>query len=67
MKLKQMKEIAEYKKYQVITIPDIHGVNCLYLNNTLVHCSRDELFNSAKVNHNLSNFKILEDFFSNLF
>lgn len=44
-----MKEIAEYKKYQVITVPDVHGVNCLYINSTLVHCSRDELFNSAKV------------------
>lgn len=44
-----MKEIAEYKKYQVITIPDVLGVNCLYVNNTLIHCSRDELFNSAKV------------------
>lgn len=47
-----MKEIAEYKKYQVITLPDMCGVNCLYLNNTLIHCSRDELFNSAKVTFN---------------
>jgi hypothetical protein len=46
---KQMKELAEYRKYQVITIPDPNGVNCVYLNSTLFHCSLDELPNSAKV------------------
>jgi hypothetical protein len=44
-----MKEIAEYKKYHVITIPDLHAVNCIYLNNTLLHCSHEEYPNSAKV------------------
>jgi len=44
-----MKELAEYRKYQVITIPDPNGVNCVYLNSTLFHCSLDELPNSAKV------------------
>lgn len=43
-----MKELAEFKKYQIITVPDLNGVNCLYLNNALIHCSYDELPNSAK-------------------
>ena len=44
-----MKEISEYKKYQVITVPDVNAVNCIYLNNTLLHCSQEEFPNSAKV------------------
>ncbi len=44
-----MKELAEYKKYHVITIPELAGVNCIYANNTLIHCSPDELMKSAKV------------------
>jgi hypothetical protein len=44
-----MKDISEYKKYQIVTIPDISGVNCLFLNNALMHCSHEELPNSAKV------------------
>lgn len=44
-----MKEISEYKKYQVITIPEHNAVNCLYLNNTLLHCSAEEYPNSAKM------------------
>lgn len=44
-----MKELAEYKKYHVITIPDVNGVNCIYSNSTLIHCSIEELPNSAKV------------------
>ena len=44
-----MKEISEYKKYQVITVPENQAVNCLYLNNTLLHCSSDEYPNSAKM------------------
>lgn len=47
--IKQMKEISEYKKYQVITIPDNNAVNCIYLNNTLLHCSTEEYPASAKV------------------
>ena len=47
--VKQMKDLAEYKKYQVITVPELNGVNCLYLNNALIHCSHEELSNSAKV------------------
>ncbi len=43
-----MKEISEYKKYQVITIPEQNAINCLYLNNTLVHCSSEEYAPSAK-------------------
>lgn len=44
-----MKEISEYKKYQVITIPEPNAVNCLYMNNTLVHCSSEEYPNCAKI------------------
>jgi hypothetical protein len=44
-----MKELSEYKRYQIITIPDANGVNCLYLNNALIHCSHEELPTSAKV------------------
>ena len=47
--LKQMKELAEYKKYHVITIPDLAAINCLYANNTLLHCSPEELLNSARI------------------
>jgi hypothetical protein len=47
-----MKEISEYKKYHIITVPDLHGVNCIYLNNTLLHCSHEEYPNSAKVKKN---------------
>ena len=43
-----MKEMAEYKKYHIITVPDMHGVNCIYLNSTLLHCSFEEYPNSAK-------------------
>lgn len=46
--IKQMKELSEYKKYQVITVPEYQAVNCLYLNNTLLHCSSAEYPNSAK-------------------
>lgn len=44
-----MKEISEYKKYQIITIPDANSVNCIYLNSTLLHCCKEEFPNSAKV------------------
>jgi hypothetical protein len=44
-----MKDISEYKKYQVITIPEVNAVNCLYLNNTLIHASSDEYPNSFKI------------------
>ena len=47
--LRQMKEISEYKKYQVVTIPEGPAVNCLYLNGTLLHCSHEEYPSSAKV------------------
>ncbi|CAF0768596.1 unnamed protein product [Brachionus calyciflorus] len=47
--LRQIKDISEYKKYHLITLADIAGVNCLYLNNTLIHCCKDELLNSAKL------------------
>jgi hypothetical protein len=43
-----MKDIAEFKKYHIITIPDVHAVNCIYLNSTLLHCSYEEYPNSAK-------------------
>ena len=44
-----MKELSEYKKYQVITVPDLKGVNCLYVNGSLLHCAIEEMPNSAKV------------------
>lgn len=44
-----MKELSEYKKYQVITVPDLKGVNCLYVNGSLLHCSHEELPKSAQV------------------
>jgi hypothetical protein len=44
-----MKELSEFKRYQIITVPDSSAVNCLYLNNALLHCSHEELPNSAKI------------------
>jgi hypothetical protein len=44
-----MKELSEYKKYQVITVPDPFGVNCLYINGSLLHCHPEEFPNSSKV------------------
>lgn len=58
--LKQMKELAEYKKYQIISIPDHGAVNCFYANNTLIHCSKEELPNSAKIFANKINFTRIE-------
>ncbi|RNA08047.1 N(G)-N(G)-dimethylarginine dimethylaminohydrolase 1 isoform X1 [Brachionus plicatilis] len=47
--LKQMKDLAEYKKYQIISIPDQGGVNCMFVNSTLLHCNNEEFPNSAKI------------------
>jgi hypothetical protein len=44
-----MKEIAEYRKYQVITVPEQSAINCIYVNNTLLHCSKEEFPKSAAV------------------
>lgn len=44
-----MKELSEYKKYQVITVTDLKGVNCLYVNGSLLHCAHEEFPNSAKI------------------
>ena len=44
-----MKEIAEYKKYKVVTIPDELASNCIYINGTLLHCAQEEWPNSYDV------------------
>jgi len=58
--LKQMKEISEYKKYQVITIPEANAVNCLYMNKTLLHCSSAEYPNSCKIFASKIDFQRIE-------
>lgn len=58
--LKQMKEIAEYKKYQIISIPEPGGVNCIFFNNTLLHCSREENANSARIFSNKIDYAKIE-------
>ena len=45
-----MKEIAEYRKYQVITLPDNYAANCIYVNGTLLHCSETDFPLSSNVN-----------------
>ena len=44
-----MKEISEYKKYKIITIPDEMATNSVYINGTLLHCSQEEWPNSYDV------------------
>ena len=51
-----MKEIAEYKKYKIITIPEDQGTNCIFINGTLLHCAQEEWPNSFDVSFFLINF-----------
>ncbi len=50
-----MKDIAEYRKYKIITLPDQHGINCIFLNNALLHCAQEEHHTNSKVVSNDSN------------
>lgn len=47
--LKQMKDIAEFKKYKVIILPDDAASNCLYINGCLIHCTKEEYPKSNEV------------------
>lgn len=58
--LRQMKDISEYKKYHIISIPDASAVNCIFANNTLIHCTKEELPNSAKIFANKTNYSRIE-------
>ena len=46
-----MKEIAEFKDYKIITLPDDLGVNCIYANGTLIHCAQEEWPNTSDVSY----------------
>ncbi|XP_070581908.1 N(G),N(G)-dimethylarginine dimethylaminohydrolase 1-like isoform X2 [Ptychodera flava] len=46
--LKEMELKGEYD-YEIITLPDDEAASCLYLNGTLIHCSKEEYPESFKV------------------
>lgn len=48
-----MKELAEYKNYKIITLPDDLAVNSIYVNGTLLHCAQEEWPNTNDVSFNL--------------
>ncbi|XP_077986402.1 N(G),N(G)-dimethylarginine dimethylaminohydrolase 1-like [Glandiceps talaboti] len=46
--LKEMELKGEYD-YETLTLPDDEAANCLYVNGTLIHCSKEEYPESYKV------------------
>lgn len=53
-----MKDIAEYRNYKVITLPQEFSSNCLYLNGTLLHCSQTDYPKSFEVSRRFKFFKL---------
>jgi hypothetical protein len=51
--LQQIKEMAEYKNYKIITLPEDFAVNCIYANGTLLHCAQEEWEKTSDVSYKL--------------